>query len=330
MKFTSLLLLLPLVGKVALAQQQPLVFFYRDVQSYLNPAAVATDFLRNDYNLTAGAAVRTQWTDTPDSPQTQLLWYEYLFPEVKVIAGGHLLNDRAGPTSLTALTGRAAVYLNRSGRLDDGGLLLGLSGGLIHHRISTIGVTFLQANDPLQNFGASRMVPNLGAGVFGYLPLNGDGANSFRSGKRAQTAHKLYAGIGTPYFFETELVFLNDGQPLPQRRVRHLYGNLGAYFFLGGGTFLEISTWTRRVRGAPWSTDFNLRYQLHSRIWMGMGYGLRTHFSGEFGILLNDGEDISTNWNLRLAYGFTYALNGEAPSLGGSHEISLVYLLDRQ
>ncbi len=109
----ALTCLICLVHLTAQAQQLPIFTQYREYQSFINPAAVSSDYFTYEYNLSFGASYRRQWLDFNDSPRNLFVRGEYVGKtqgKAHLIAGGYFLRDDTHPISFNGAYGRVGVF----------------------------------------------------------------------------------------------------------------------------------------------------------------------------------------------------------------------------
>ena len=291
------------------AQQLPFFAQYREYQTYLNPGSISSDFLRGEYNFSAGLSARRQWMKHPRSPFTQFARVEYI-TDRRLVLGGHFINDQTGPTGFTG------GYVRIAGIITDDefrrGFMIGLSGGLVQYRLDGSELEFVQGNDPVDRSQFTRMLPDVGFGVFGYTSFGG-----------YSNPDKLYGGVSVPQVFGRDLTLTAGDAELPYGRVNHFYGTLGYYKFLNDDSYIEPSLWFRYLPNAPVSANFNVRYAPMSTFYLGVGGGLRGQYQFEAGLVLGGYSDQS----FRIGYAVGGSLRQYGGDLGMSHELNLSYSL---
>ena len=314
----QLLLVFLLVASLASAQQLSLFTQYRENLDIINPAAVNSDYLAYEQNVSFGASYRAQWTQFTGNPTTQILRGSYLstdFSGVNFMAGGYIMNDQTGPTGLTGLYGRIGGLIT-----DDpyyGGFSLGISAGFVQFRVDASEIRLRDAGDILGTTDQSQWYPDVGVGLFAYRLLDGGG---FFDGDY------LYGGVSVPQVMGLELTFTDDNGEFSTQRIQHFYGQLGLYKFLRDRSFLEPSVWVKYTPNAPVNVDFNLRYQTPTNFWVGTGLATSGNFHVEAGVLLGEpGIDNS----FKLGYGFDYSFSTFGPAAGGTHAINITYSFER-
>ena len=172
--FTMVVCLLLGAATQSFSQQLSLFTQYRENQTIINPAAVGSNFLSYEQNLSFGISYRVQWQGFEGSPKTSLLRGEYLFDNggsVSLITGGYIISDQTGPTGFTGAYGRIGGVLS-----DDpyySGLSVGLSFGAVQYRVNSSEIRLRQGGDILDGKDVNQIYPDVGVGVFAYTTLDG-------------------------------------------------------------------------------------------------------------------------------------------------------------
>lgn len=290
------------------AQQLSLFTQYRENATIINPAAMESDFLATGSNLTFGLSYRSQWVGISGGPRTQTLRGSYVnteFSGVTFLAGGHLINDRTGPTGFTGFYGRIGGII--SGDPAYSGLAFALSGGAVQFRVDSDKVSLRDPGDAVGNMDQSQIFPDVGLGVYFYQTV-GDG-------------NMFYTGLSVPQVFGLDLTFQDENGDFFIQRVQHIYGTGGFYKFFDNDSYLETSLWMKYTSGAPINADLNLRYQTPSSIWLGAGVSTGSNFHLDAGLLL--GANAGLDQVIKFGYGFDYSFSSFGPTAGSTHEINL-------
>ncbi|MBR9921942.1 MAG: type IX secretion system membrane protein PorP/SprF [Bacteroidetes bacterium] len=312
-----LLFALLLCTTFAQAQQLSLFTQYRENIDIINPAALPTEYLAYDQNLSFGATYRKQWTDFPGSPTTQTLRGSFLYKErgaFNFLTGGYLINDQTGPTGFTGVYGKFGGMI--AGDPYYGGIGLALSAGAVQYRVNASEITLRDPGDILGETDQSVISPDLGFGIFGYKRFEGS---------RWRQGSLIYGGVSVPQILGLDLTFRNDSGDFSTKRVQHVFGNLGFIKFFRDGRFIEPSVWVKYAPNAPINIDVNLRYQLAPNFWIGAGSSLSGNLHLETGFLIGDVEYGNA---FRIGYGFDYSFTIVGPPAGGTHEINISYSFD--
>jgi type IX secretion system PorP/SprF family membrane protein len=300
------------------AQQLPLFTQYREHTGLLNPAALEPDYLGYGNNFTVGASYRSQWDQLSGAPTTMTLRGSYFaddYAGVTLMGGGYLVRDQTGPLSFTGAYGRIAGVITSDPL--QGGVILGLSAGLVQFGIHTDRVVVRDQNDDVANNNQNQLFPDVGVGVYAY--------RYFSTGRSGSSY--VYGGASMPQVLGLNLRDQNNAGKYYMERVRHIYGLLGMYLFFDNNSFIEPSVWVKYVPNAPVNVDVNLRYQLSGSLWVGTGGSTAGMLHLEAGVLL--GENLGLNNSIRIGYAYDYSFRTFGPFVGGGHEINVSYSLSK-
>ncbi len=315
--YKNLLLIFALgcLSHYALSGQQLSLFTqYRENAVIINPAAMESDFLAFGNNLTFGASYRSQWGGIESAPRTQTLRMSFIskkFAGVTPLLGGHIINDQTGPTGFTGIYGRIGGVVTEDAEYS--GLAFALTAGAVQYRVNSSDLFLRDDGDVLGTTDQSMIFPDVGLGIY-YYQMVGDG-------------NYFYSGVSMPQALGLDLTFRNENGEFFTQRVRHFYGTMGFYKFVGDEGFLEPSVLVKYVPNAPVNVDVNVRYQMPANLWVGAGVSSARAVHLETGFLLGDGLGFDNI--LRMGYGFDYSFSSFGPSAGATHEINLTFSLDR-
>ena len=298
------------------AQQLSLFTQYRENISLINPAAIEGDYFAFDQNITFGASYRAQWIDIANTPRTAVLRGSYFHSDasgVALLAGGALVNDQTGPTGFTGFYGRIGGVI--SADPEEGGISLAVSGGMVQYRVDGTEIVYRDEGDIVGTANNAQFFPDIGFGLFVYKSIGRFG-NDY-----------VYGGVSVPQVFGLDLTFQNDQGEFLTKRVQHFYGLLGFYKFFENDSFLEPSVWVKYTNNVPVNVDFNLRYQMPSNLWIGVGGSSSQAIHLETGFLL--GDPYSYDNTIKIGYGFDYSFTSFGPSVGTTHEVNLTFSFSR-
>jgi type IX secretion system PorP/SprF family membrane protein len=311
-----------------MAQQLPYQTQFRQFYSYVNPAAVNSDYFLYEYNTSINASYRLQWGAQPQTPRTFHLSGDYIHANrqrggaFNLAGGAMLLRDRVGPLSLTGGSVRIASMFAADPYL--GAFSVGFNVGFTQYRLLSDRILWEDYNDPLIPLDdVSTTRPELGVGMY-----------YFKRFKRGRfSGDNFYAGLSVPQlwaahvnvesFAQTNPSNIND---VPITRIPHLYATGGWYHFFNENSFLEISIWGKYVRGARTNVHLTARFQPMRTFWLGAGAnpnGL-LHFEAGF----NLPGFIDEEGCLKIGYAYDYNISAFDLPFGASHELHLSYLLD--
>lgn len=299
---------LPIVA--AHGQQLPLFALYRENWALLNPAGLSNHYLLNGKTLSFGVTYRRQWVGLEDAPRTAAAQAEVVIPKWRVATGGTVVDDRTGAMGRTAVHGKFAYLIAIGGRQAQT-LSIGLAAGAVQYRVNPNDVQFRDPGDVVAGTAESRIVLDVGLGIFYHY------------------ADRFYAGVSIPQLLGSEAEFRTDGGSYALEPVRHFYAAAGGYFNLAysGAAFLEPSVWLRYVGHAPFSADFNLRYQFNETFWLGAGGGTSKMLHLEFGLVLAQQIHLEKSL-IKIGLGFDRQLGALGPDFGDSYECTVTVALD--
>ncbi|NNE29384.1 MAG: type IX secretion system membrane protein PorP/SprF, partial [Saprospiraceae bacterium] len=299
------------------AQHLPLYSAQNDHIGVVNPAGLNQDQMIEGHYQTFGASFRRQWLQFDNGPITQFIRGDYIFHNgstTGLIFGGHLINDRTGPTGFTGAFGRFGAFLS-----DDphyGGVGLALHGGLVQYRVNVSDIRLRDLDDVLIGNDKSELYPDLGVGLFAWKKL---------SGGFFDDAH-VYGGVSVPQILGLDLAFETENEGFSLKRVQHLYATAGCYKPLEDNRFLQLSAWGIYAPGAPIRADLNIRFQATENFWVGAGGSSSGAIQLETGIVTFPTGDYDRR--LRIGYLFEYSFQTFGPDAGSSHQLQLVYSLE--
>jgi type IX secretion system PorP/SprF family membrane protein len=289
------------------AQQLPIFTQYREYASFINPAAISSDFFTLQHRFSASASYRLQWEALEGSPQTQLLQANTLIEGGQsnaLLLGGTLLHDQTGPISALGAYGRVGGLI--AGNVEDGGVSLGLSLGVLQYRLDVSKIRLRDNNDVLPFENQSKIIPDIGAGVFVYRKIDND--------------NLYYGGLSVPQLASLNWQIANK---IGYKQVPHAFANVGWYHFFEEGRFIETSSFLKYSLYAPANADLNFRYQMMSNFWIGMGANSAKKIHFETGFILGERKD--ADYRVKIGYGFDYSFSPYAGYLGAAHEFNISF-----
>ncbi len=303
------------------AQQLPLFAQFRENNDYINPAYVSNDYLTYEYNLKLAASYRMQWIEKPLTPRTQTVKAEYLIPNdggVSLLTGGHIINDRNGPSGFTGIYGRlAGVIAPKGGDPFFGGLSVGLTFGAIQYRLDASNIRFYEKGDAFSETNQTQIIPDAGMGVFYYTKLKR---------KRRRSPNIFYIGASIPQILGLDLRYKSNNGEFLVDRLQYFYGVAGYHLTLSDQSYLEFSSWAKFVKGAPFHSDFNIQFQMQEFMWLGGGLSTAKNFHMEVGFFI--GGNYQDSNCVKIGYGFEHNWSTFGSVFRTTHEINVAYLID--
>lgn len=302
-----------------ISQQLPIFTQYREMSGFINPSAIPLDNLMYGYSGFAGASARFQWVGKENAPRTQTIHGEWIGSgnPIDLMAGGYILNDKAGRVGTTGVYGRFGSIF--SGNRDEGGISAAISLGFLQYRINPIGLRAKDDNDETASQNFTKYTPDVGLGIFAWKRIGGGtyvGNNI------------LYGGVSIPQVIGSKAFLTNytskdstgkeNQGSLFFNQKQHFYGHCGYVHRLNDeSSFIDFVCWVKYVPNAPIHIDFTMRYQPFDFMWFGVGINTSYNMHIDTGIYLN------SNKSFRLGYGFDYNISPRILYFGNSHEINL-------
>ena len=309
MRIKHLIFIFFLINTPIFAQQLPTFTNYANNWSLLNPAAVAPDFLLDDYyRLSIQAGYRQQWLGIEDAPKTQTLAFSWMPEDHPIIIGGQLINDNTGAIGLTGAYGQFAYRIKLDSKQH---FAMGLDVGLVQYRAKVTEIRFLEKNDISASQDGVRLYPDFGIGIF------------------YQLSNWLYGGLSVPQTFGLTHTFKAENRKYQLTRARHYYALAGANWYLNREktTYLAFSTWAKYLPQAPFTLDFNTRYYFQEVFWLGLGIGTTKLAHLEVGVIVGNGLGY-LDGRVHIGFGYDYALQTQAQLLGNTLELSVRYSIN--
>ena len=303
----------------AFGQQLPIFSLYRENSFVLNPAITGsegTGILAFTY--------RDQWSEIEESPRTVSAGYRMPIYYQKdrfqragnfIGVGGHLVNDKTGPTAYTQLSLTYAYHISFAKInpfhwarfLRKSHISLGLSLGLNQHRLNASELIPDQPNDQLvASADRSKFLPNAGLGVYYYYD-------------------NFYLGFSSPQIIPLKVKFeSNDGISTLQRE-NHFFLVAGGKIPMGGKVprgyehkfYIEPMVWLKYVKDAPYQADAYFRFRHKNLAWAGLGYRTSKTIIIDAGFMIKKA--------LKIGYAYDLQVSRLSSYLGNTHEILLSY-----
>ncbi|MEQ9261631.1 MAG: type IX secretion system membrane protein PorP/SprF [Owenweeksia sp.] len=274
------------------AQQDPLYTQYRNNMLSVNPA-----YAGSRDALTVGLLHRSQWVGMDGAPSTQTLTIHGPLVNRNLGFGLSVVHDQIGPTNTTGVYGDLSgrVKVSSSGYLA-GGIKLGLS----FFQSNLTGVSTGTQGDDAYSVNTSRVLPNLGFGVYYYTP-------------------KFYLGVSSPKLVQNVLYAddLPSGEVFEVTEKRHYFAIAGVVLELNPNLKFRPSVLARLVQGAPNSFDLTGSFIFADKFWIGGFY----RYQESVGVLM----DYNFTPQLKVGYSYDYTLSELQDYNSGSHEISITY-----
>jgi len=263
------------------AQQFPLYSQFRENLGLINAAAYNQDFINfseSNYRISAGATFREQYA-LPESPITWTAHFEsFLNPYRKkredpsLLLGIYAVRDDFDPVINKGGWIKLA-YIIRTADTDDK-LSIGWN----------IGRTSLTINPDINFKNPNDIVIQEGL-MHDEGLINGEWSTNFGVfGQKKIDILQIYGGFSinrpiTNFKKDSDLIDYRLNTPSQYNIL------VGAKQGTNQTSFLEFSSWLKKVKAIPWNYDAVIRYHFESKAWLGLGYnssGLLTIDSGVY------------------------------------------------
>lgn len=309
MKKYYFLLLIVLSTAPALAQQVVQYSQYMFNGLYINPAYAG---YRGPMNF--HMYYRSQWTGMPDGPSTLALAADMRTSGDNVGLGINLMSDRVG------LEKRIYAYANYAYRLRVGWdpedrLAFGLGLGFIHSGFDNAAA---HTQDPESINIENSFLPDARFGVY-------------------YSTNTFYAGVGVDNLI-SQLIFNDNNGSTRIPPVTQYYITGGGIVPLATDILLKPSILVKNANNAAsraWTTDLNAAVIFAEQFTFGLSYRTALSSGKQLSESLKRPNSIIAlaefvaAGQFRIGYSFDYALNRINNQVGGTHEISLGYSLNR-
>lgn len=291
----KLLGFLLLVGLFGMAQQDPQYTQYMYNMSVINPA-YATE--GNDINI--GALYRTQWVGSVGAPNTGTLFVHLPLQE-KIQVGLSVINDEIGDVVNETNVYADFAYILKLGNSTK--LSLGVKAGASFFNTNFNDFVYSDVlPDPAFANNLSKTFPNVGAGAY----LFGD---------------NYYLGFSAPNLLNSKHLERNSGIVATGAEEIHFFLTGGYVFDLNESLKLKPAFMTKAVSGAPLAVDITANVLFNNVFEVGAGYRLDDAVMGLANFRITP--------SLRIGYAYDYTLSNLGRFNSGSHEIMILFDIDR-
>lgn len=291
----KLLGFLLLVGLLGMSQQDPHYTQYMYNMSVINPA-YATE--GNDINL--GALYRAQWVGSVGGPTTGT-FFAHLPLQEKIQVGLSIINDQIGDVVNETSVYADFAYILKLGNSTK--LSLGVKAGASFFSTDFNGFVYSDVlPDPAFANNLSKTFPNIGAGAY----LFGD---------------NYYVGFSAPNLLNSKHLERNSGIIANGVEDLHFFLTGGYVFDLNENLKLKPAFMTKAVSGAPLAIDVTANVLFNNVFEVGAGYRLDDAVMGLANFKITP--------SLRIGYAYDYTLSNLGRFNSGSHEIMILFDIDR-
>ena len=275
------------------AQQEAAYTHYMYNTLAVNPAYAGS---RNALTLTALG--RFQWVGFEGAPMTQTFTAHAPISKENIGLGISFVNDKIGPTNNAGVSADFAYRMKVSKKAR---LSFGIKAGINNFSAGLSNLTLNQQNDAsFADGGRSKMLPNVGAGIY------------FQS-------EKFYLGASTPKLLENKLNTINSSTITSiGTETRHLYFISGVIIQLNPLVQFKPTISARVTTGAPAQGDITANFIFNRKVSLGAMYRTGDALGALLGININE--------QMMFGYSFDWsAYNRTGKFNAGSHEIMLRY-----
>lgn len=266
--------------------------------------------------LSIRALYRNQWVGLDGSPQTATFSIHSPLKNEDLAIGFNLINDRLGTINQTIVNMTYAYRIPIKSGIK---FSFGVNAGFMYHINKVSEADVNDINDPNLQANVSKIVPDIGAGIYIYHPDH------------------FYIGVSVPNFINNDIISkqragesIATGGHVAQR-TQHILAMAGGVIPLGTQNLkLRPQAIFKHVINAeydsPFSLDLNLSFMLYDRVNVGATY--RTTFGKtDWPDRLENPYGISgmiefwATKQLMIGYAYDYPLNKLSDVTNGSHEI---------
>lgn len=277
-------------------QQDPQFTQYMYNMSVINPGYATSDL---DI-LNFGVLYRAQWVGSTGGPTTGSFFAHVPLNE-KIEVGGTIVHDQIGDVVKETNVYADFAYnitINETNKIS-----FGVKAGATF--FNTVFDGFIYSDplpDPTFANNISQVFPNIGVGAFYY-------------------GENYYLGLSSPNLLRTK--HLEDESGIVATGVEEIH-----YFFTGGYVFdinddikFKPAFMMKSAIGAPASFDITTNFLLYNKVEVGAAY----RWDDSVGALFN----FRISNALRVGYAYDYTISNLGRFNSGSHEIILLFDLDR-
>lgn len=266
--------------------------------------------------LSIRALYRDQWSGGKNggiagAPKTTSFSIHSPLKNEHFALGFWFVNDRLGIEHKNEFDVTYAYRVNLGKKVK---LSLGLNAGLLWYKLNATSALLTDPNDPAFAQNVSRVLPDVGAGLYIYHP-------------------NFYFGASVPNFIKGDLTAKNQSGS-EAKRTAHVVIMAGGVIPAGKVLNIRPQIQYRYLASAqsaiPHTLDFNLSLLIYNRVNIGGQY--RTSFGNKNeGVKLTNPDsfdfmlEVWPTKQLMIGYGYDYTLTKLANYNRGSHEIMLGY-----
>lgn len=317
-KFKLLVLVLIGMASMVQAQQDP-----QYSQFMYNKLPINSAYTGGRDLLSIRALYRNQWVGLEGSPQTATFSIHGPLKNEDLALGMNIVHDRLGTIHQTLVS---VTYAYRIPFENGMKLSFGVNAGFMYHANKLSEATVNDINDIGLQDNVSRIVPDVGAGVYFYHP------------------DWFYVGVSLPNFISSDIISKERAEITPvfggsnSQRTQHLMVIAGGVIPLGTKALkLRPQAMFKHVVNAeydaPFSMDLNASFLIYDRVNIGASYR-STYGKNDSPDRLKNPSEVSgmvefwATKQLLIGYAYDYPLNRISNVTNGSHEIILGFDFD--
>jgi type IX secretion system PorP/SprF family membrane protein len=273
-------------------------------------------------DLYVNAVYRHQWAGFDGAPRTGGISLDGVTAgsDNKVGLGLQMLFDKLGPQEGLSLYGSYSYRIP----LDDEGtrrLCFGLGAGVTQYSIDGTALQYIDNEDAAIPLGKKSVwVPDARFGIYYYT-------SRFYAGASVMDLFSLYTDASRYNWKGNNYATI--------RKTQHLYITTGAMFPLSERLQLKPSILVKEDFKGPTNVDLNAFLLIDQRLWVGASYrtgvGLWSKTNLQKDLSELDAASVMAEFyateNLRIGYSYDLTVTKMAGYQGGSHEISLGFLI---
>jgi type IX secretion system PorP/SprF family membrane protein len=278
------------------AQQDPQFTHYMYNMSIINPG-YATD---NEDVINVGGLYRTQWVGAVGAPKTGTVFVHSPIAK-RVELGLSIVSDVIGDVVHENNIYADAAYVIPVSQNTK--LSFGLKAGITLFDVDFSGFQYNDATlDDAFSENVNKTFPNVGAGAFYF-------------------SDHYYLGFSTPNLFISKHLETKNGVKATGVEEVHYFFTGGYVFDLSANTRFKPAFMSKVVTGTPASIDVTANFLFNNKFELGAGYRVNDAVSGLVAFSISP--------NLRIGYSYDYTLSNLGQFNSGSHEIFLLFDLDK-
>lgn len=285
-----------LMPALAHAQQDPQFTHYMYNMNVINPA-YATDA---EGVINIGGLYRTQWVGAVGAPKTATVFVHSPIAK-RVEMGISFVNDDIGD-----VVKENNIYLDVAYVIpvsENNKISFGVKGGATFFNTDFGGFKYTDEQfDEAFAQNISKTFPNVGAGTYFF-------------------SDRYYIGFSVPNLLTTKHIERKDGIQTTGVENIHYFLTGGYVFDLSSSLKFKPAFMAKGVSDAPLAFDLTTNFLINERLELGAGYRFDDSVSGLAGFYITP--------TLRIGYSYDYTLSNLGNYNSGTHEIFLLFDLDR-